>query len=96
MASYTVTRSAAGQVFQLYRGKLRHRAKETFDRAEPTSGRVTLTEHGTDGLIGRKVVAQKGPDFTWEPGRCPCPCAAHGKTACGCPCPRHPYTTGLK
>jgi hypothetical protein len=94
VSSYTVTRASGGNVFTLYRGRLRHRAAETFDHAEPPEGVVTFTEHGTD--VPRKVVAQKGPASVWADGRCPCECRVHGKAACGCPCPRHPYTTGLK
>lgn len=93
MASYTVTRSTGGHIFGLYQGRLRHRADETFGRADAADGLVTLTEHRE--MEPRKVLARKGPGFTWE-GRCPCECTAHGKTACGCPCPRHPYTTGMK
>jgi hypothetical protein len=93
MSSYTVTRSAGGHVFSLYRGRLRHRAKDTFDRAEATDATVTLTEHRTEEP--RRVLDQKGPEFMWTEGRCPCVCQAHGKTWCSCPCPRHPHATGL-
>lgn len=90
--SYTVTRQGNGHVFLLYRGRLRYRAEQTFERAEVVPGTVvTFTEHSLPPVVRRKV-GPATPPATWVSLRCArCrkshdvieeACAKHGYPAC--------------
>lgn len=68
MPSYSVTRSGKNGHFELYQGRLRWRAEDTYERAKPEAGTVVILTEYRDKE--RRVLRRSDEVVTASCSRC--------------------------